>query len=142
MTATSTLTVESNDTTVTATGTLSLPTGIEQGELVFTIMNCASSPITNIAIIMPTAITSYTPNGGPHAITNNGTAISGLIPVNATTPISTVSPLKDGETASGYAIVNGPEASFKAGITYTFIVTITFQDDSIQVQPISIAAQV
>jgi hypothetical protein len=91
---------------------------------------------------MPTAITYYTPDGGPHAIANNGTAISGLIPLNDTTPISSASPLKDGENALGYAIVDGPEATFKAGDVYTFIVTITFQDGAIQVQPISITAQV
>ncbi len=131
---------------VTVTGTLSVPGGAGTGTLVFSVKNGANNPITQLGFTMPTsAITSYTPGNGI-GYTNLGTDVNSAVSVNVggvTTAVSPTNPLDIGATASGALSVVGPAGSggLNAGSTYTFTVTITYQNGGSAVQSVDVTAQ-
>ncbi|MDA4123566.1 MAG: hypothetical protein OK456_10345 [Thaumarchaeota archaeon] len=131
---------------VAVTGTLSVPGGAGSGTLVFSVKNGANNPITELAFTMPiAAITSYT--DGANSFINPGSAVQSLVSVatgaGVTVPVSPTNPLNIGATASGALTVSGPSGNggLNAGSTYTFTVTITYQNGGSAVQSVDVTAQ-
>ena len=117
---------------VPVSGAITVPAGSGPAVIVMTVLNLGNSPVTGFTV------TSVSPNVG--GIVNNFTMTYGGKPLshNAT---SSGNSLPVGYAGSGILVTNSANPML-ANTTYTFTVTLYFQNGSTQTQTVNLTAKV
>ena len=153
-----------NSSLVTATGSLTVPSGSGPGLLVLSIQNTANNPITGIQVSFNLikdgsafALTCMGETPGGLGCPSGGTAVpatqcgvssdlsatQSVVFCNSTPAlVTTATPLQVGGQVSASDNVVATAGSLQSGTSYSMTVTVDFTNGGIQSQAISVTAQI
>jgi flagellin-like protein len=150
-----------NSNLVTATGSLTIPSGTTNGLLVVTIQNTANNPITGIQVsynlvedslgdtcMGQTTTAAQGCGGAGYTLTACGTTtvtvVKVVVPFCNSTPavISVLTPLQVGAQTSAAENVIGNGVTLQSGTSYSMTVTVDFANGGTHSQALSVTGQI